>query len=209
MPTDCDAWDVRKMALHVLGSGDAQASFPQFLHQLRRGRPLNKEIDSHHWVDGLNELQIRERAHLSDARDRRAAHRRRAEGGEGPVGNAAADALPPDPVRAADRLGSAQVPPRRRLHARRLGAPHRHLRGDGPRDAPHRRSRRPPGRRHRRGVGARSTASRSIWCSRDPRAGSSHRASAASGSRSTRSTSSASLPVAGPGTGVLAHPLPL
>ena len=54
------------MALHVLGSGDAQASFPQFLHQLRRGVPLNKEIDSHHWVDGLNELQIRERAHLTD-----------------------------------------------------------------------------------------------------------------------------------------------
>jgi uncharacterized protein (TIGR03083 family) len=65
-PTDCTAWDVRKLALHVLGSGDAQASFPQFLHQLRRGVPLNKEIDSHHWVDGLNELQIRERAHLSN-----------------------------------------------------------------------------------------------------------------------------------------------
>ena len=26
--------------------------------------PLNKQIDSHHWVDGMNELQIRERAHL-------------------------------------------------------------------------------------------------------------------------------------------------
>ena len=62
LPTDCDAWDVRKMVLHVLGSGDAQASFPQFVHQLRRGVPLNKEIDSHHWVDGMNELQIRERA---------------------------------------------------------------------------------------------------------------------------------------------------
>ena len=65
-PTDCPAWDVRKMALHVLGSGDAQASFPTFLHQLRRGVPLNKEIDSHHWVDGMNELQIRERDHLSN-----------------------------------------------------------------------------------------------------------------------------------------------
>jgi hypothetical protein len=29
-------------------------------------RPLNKEIDSHHWVDGMNELQIRERSHLSN-----------------------------------------------------------------------------------------------------------------------------------------------
>src|SRR4029079_16386242 len=53
LPTDCEAWDVRKLALHILGSGDAQASFPQFLHQLRRGVPLNKEIDSHHWVDGM------------------------------------------------------------------------------------------------------------------------------------------------------------
>jgi uncharacterized protein (TIGR03083 family) len=65
-PTDCTAWDVRKLALHVLGSADAQASLPQFLHQLRRGLPLNKTIDSHHWVDGLNELQISERSHLSN-----------------------------------------------------------------------------------------------------------------------------------------------
>jgi uncharacterized protein (TIGR03083 family) len=64
-PTDCTGWDVHKMALHVLGSGDAQASVRQFVHQLRRGVPLNKEIDSHHWVDGMNELQIRERLHLS------------------------------------------------------------------------------------------------------------------------------------------------
>ena len=65
-PTDCTGWDVRTMALHVLGSAEAQASFPEFLHQLRRGMPLNKQIDSHHWVDGLNELQIRERRDLSN-----------------------------------------------------------------------------------------------------------------------------------------------
>jgi len=65
MPTDCTGWDVHKMVLHVLGSGDAQASFRVFVHQLRRGMPLNREIDSHHWVDGMNELQIRERTHLS------------------------------------------------------------------------------------------------------------------------------------------------
>ena len=63
--TDCVGWDVRKMVLHVLGSADAQASPLVFLHQLRRGLPLNKEIDSHHWVDGVNELQIRERAGLT------------------------------------------------------------------------------------------------------------------------------------------------
>lgn len=65
--TDCVSWDVRKMVLHVLGSADAQASPLVFLHQLRRGLPLNKEIDSHHWVDGLNELQIRERADLTES----------------------------------------------------------------------------------------------------------------------------------------------
>jgi uncharacterized protein (TIGR03083 family) len=66
LPTDCSAWDVRKIALHVLGSADAQASVAEFAHQMRRGLPLNKQIDSHHWVDGLNELQIRERARLTN-----------------------------------------------------------------------------------------------------------------------------------------------
>jgi len=65
-PTDCTGWDVRKMVLHVLGSGEAQASAREFVHQLRLGMPLNKEIDSHHWVDGMNELQIRERNQLSN-----------------------------------------------------------------------------------------------------------------------------------------------
>jgi len=65
--TDCVGWDVRKMVVHVLGSADAQVSPLVFLHQLRRGLPLNKQIDSHHWVDGLNELQIRERSELTDA----------------------------------------------------------------------------------------------------------------------------------------------
>jgi uncharacterized protein (TIGR03083 family) len=66
-PTDCTGWDVRKMVLHVLGSADAQASVREFAHQFRRGLPLNKQIDSHHWVDGMNELQIRERSELTNA----------------------------------------------------------------------------------------------------------------------------------------------
>lgn len=65
--TDCVGWDVRKMVLHVLGSAESQASPLVFLHQLRRGLPLNKQIDSHHWVDGLNELQIRERTVLTES----------------------------------------------------------------------------------------------------------------------------------------------
>ena len=46
------------MAFHVLRSADAQASVKEFAHQFRRGMPLNKQIDSHPWVDGLNELPI-------------------------------------------------------------------------------------------------------------------------------------------------------
>jgi uncharacterized protein (TIGR03083 family) len=65
-PTDCTRWNVREVALHVLGSADAQASVKEFVHQFARGYPLNRQIDSHHWVDGLNELQIRERRHLTD-----------------------------------------------------------------------------------------------------------------------------------------------
>jgi uncharacterized protein (TIGR03083 family) len=67
MPTDCTDWDVRKVGLHVLGSAEAQASVREFGHQLRNGLPLNKVIDSHHWVDGMNALQVREREHLSNA----------------------------------------------------------------------------------------------------------------------------------------------
>jgi uncharacterized protein (TIGR03083 family) len=65
-PTDCTMWDVRGVALHVLGSADGQASVREFAHQFRRGLPMNKEIDSHHFVDGINECQLRERAHLSN-----------------------------------------------------------------------------------------------------------------------------------------------
>jgi uncharacterized protein (TIGR03083 family) len=65
-PTECTGWDVRKMALHILGSAEAQASVREFAHQLRRGLPLNKQIDSHHWVDGMNEQQIRDRSHLTN-----------------------------------------------------------------------------------------------------------------------------------------------
>jgi uncharacterized protein (TIGR03083 family) len=66
LPTDCTGWTVRDVALHVLGSGDAQASVKELLHQFARGLPLNRQIDSHHWVDGVNELQIRERRGLGD-----------------------------------------------------------------------------------------------------------------------------------------------
>lgn len=64
-PTDCERWDVRAVALHVLGSTEANASPVELVHQFRYGLPLNREIDHHHWVDGVNELQLRERGALS------------------------------------------------------------------------------------------------------------------------------------------------
>ena len=66
-PTDCTAWTVRDVALHVLGAAEAQASVMEFARQFVRGLPVNRQIDSHHWVDGINELQIRERRNLSNA----------------------------------------------------------------------------------------------------------------------------------------------
>jgi len=66
LPTDCTGWTVRDLSLHVLGSADAQASVKEFLHQFVRGLPVNRQIESHHWVDGLNELQIRERRTLTN-----------------------------------------------------------------------------------------------------------------------------------------------
>ena len=64
-PTDCDRWDVRALCLHMLGAMHMQASPPELVHQFRRGLPLNKTMPHDHWVDGINELQIRERSNLS------------------------------------------------------------------------------------------------------------------------------------------------
>jgi hypothetical protein len=36
------------------------------LHQFRRGLPLNRVIPSHHWVDGINEFQVRERSTMGN-----------------------------------------------------------------------------------------------------------------------------------------------
>lgn len=63
-PTDCTRWDVRQLALHVLAATHANASPRELVHQFRAGLPLNRQIESHHWVDGINEIQVRERRHL-------------------------------------------------------------------------------------------------------------------------------------------------
>lgn len=63
--TDCERWDVRAMAAHVVGAAAGQISPREFLRQVRAGRPVVKEIGAQYWWDGMNEVQVRERAHLS------------------------------------------------------------------------------------------------------------------------------------------------
>ncbi len=64
LPTDCTGWDVRALVVHLIGSAEAQASPVEFVRQLRAGRRLTAEIGGSHWVDGLNEAQLRARADL-------------------------------------------------------------------------------------------------------------------------------------------------
>lgn len=61
-PTACALWDVRAVAAHLIGSAAAQRSPVEFVRQVRKGRPLVAEIGSRFWWDGMNELQVRERA---------------------------------------------------------------------------------------------------------------------------------------------------
>ncbi|HEY7814703.1 MAG TPA: maleylpyruvate isomerase family mycothiol-dependent enzyme [Nakamurella sp.] len=64
-PTDCSLWDVHAVAAHIVGSAAGQASPREFIRQARAGRPLRKEIGGRYWWDGMNEVQVRERATCS------------------------------------------------------------------------------------------------------------------------------------------------
>jgi uncharacterized protein (TIGR03083 family) len=60
-PTDCTGWTVRDVVVHLVASAQAQASPVEFARQVVAGRRLTEEIGGHHWVDGLNEAQLRAR----------------------------------------------------------------------------------------------------------------------------------------------------
>jgi uncharacterized protein (TIGR03083 family) len=64
-PTDCELWDVRAMAAHVVGSAAGQASPREFIRQKRAGKPVMAELGSPFWWDGMNEVQVRERSTLT------------------------------------------------------------------------------------------------------------------------------------------------
>jgi uncharacterized protein (TIGR03083 family) len=60
-PTDCSEWDVRAMTSHVLGAMEANDSLRVFVHQFRAGK---KAAGDRPDIDGMTEVQVRERAHL-------------------------------------------------------------------------------------------------------------------------------------------------
>lgn len=64
-PTDCSRWDVHALVAHVVGSAAGQASPREFYRQVRAGRPVVSEIGAEYWWDGMNEVQVRQRAALT------------------------------------------------------------------------------------------------------------------------------------------------
>jgi uncharacterized protein (TIGR03083 family) len=59
--TDCTAWDVRALASHVLGGMEGNVSVPTFIHQYRAGQKIAGDRPA---IDGITEVQVRERMHL-------------------------------------------------------------------------------------------------------------------------------------------------
>jgi uncharacterized protein (TIGR03083 family) len=60
-PTECEPWDVRAMATHVLGATESHSSIRETVHQTRAYR----KAKSGPMIDAMTALQVRDRAHLS------------------------------------------------------------------------------------------------------------------------------------------------
>jgi uncharacterized protein (TIGR03083 family) len=58
-PTDCAEWDVHDMVAHLVGAAESTASIRELRRQQKLGRRLRPGAPD---VDGMNELQVRERA---------------------------------------------------------------------------------------------------------------------------------------------------
>jgi uncharacterized protein (TIGR03083 family) len=73
--TDCTRWTVRDMVVHLIASAEAQAGPAEFARQVWAGRRLTRQIGGQHWVDGVNEAQLRaRRAWTPDELPRRWVH---------------------------------------------------------------------------------------------------------------------------------------
>lgn len=65
-PTVCDGWSVKDMVAHLLGAAEANASLVENARQLLRGRGRVRD-DGRPLVDGINDVQVDDRRHLSPA----------------------------------------------------------------------------------------------------------------------------------------------
>jgi uncharacterized protein (TIGR03083 family) len=60
-PTECEAWDVRAMATHLLAEAESHSSLREMAHQLRAYR----KAKSGPMIDAMNALQVRDRADVT------------------------------------------------------------------------------------------------------------------------------------------------
>ena len=63
--TDCTQWTVKDLVAHVVGQTEAFASLRETIHQWTRGPRARREIGSSQLIDGVNDVQVRERRHLT------------------------------------------------------------------------------------------------------------------------------------------------
>jgi uncharacterized protein (TIGR03083 family) len=64
-PTDCTRWTVKDVAAHIVGETEAFASLRELAHQWRLGPGVQREIGAPELIDGVNEVQVRERRSLA------------------------------------------------------------------------------------------------------------------------------------------------
>lgn len=64
--TECPAWDVHHMYLHVLGACEAATSIRELVHQMRAGR-AHQKANGGPLEAGLSAVQVRDREHLGPA----------------------------------------------------------------------------------------------------------------------------------------------
>lgn len=62
-PTDCEGWTVDDVVGHLLGAAEGHASLREFVRQFRGGRRDSDRFGGSE-LDAMNDLQVREHAHL-------------------------------------------------------------------------------------------------------------------------------------------------
>ena len=68
-PTDCAGWDVHDLVAHLVGAAESTASIRELRRQQKLGRRLRPGAPD---VDGMNDVQVRERAEVTPDDLRRA-----------------------------------------------------------------------------------------------------------------------------------------